>query len=73
MKHVDGGVRCLVIHSDNMGQCILCDECREWLRPDAFYDTECPGKKTVDDDAIVKITLMTPPNKKRIEPCQTNT
>lgn len=47
MTHLDGGRRCLAIHHDGEGACILCGICGEWIRPSQMGE-ECPGHNPND-------------------------
>jgi len=52
-KHIDSGRRCLVYHGDGEPLCIVCDGCKEYLRPEQFRETECPGLK--DEQKIMPL------------------
>lgn len=42
MKHTDSGLRCLVRHPDQEGQCMWCSTCKRRVPP-KDWDGECPG------------------------------
>ncbi len=48
--HRDSGARCLVAHSVGdwrdpvlLPPCLRCAVCHQWLRPETFATTACPG------------------------------
>lgn len=44
MSHSAGNIQisCLVGHGDGFGQCILCEKCGQFIRPQNFKE-DCPA------------------------------
>jgi len=58
-SHKNGGMRCLVAHSDELGPCIICEKCGQWLRPTQFANTKCPNEK-VPEKKLGTVTFDMP-------------
>jgi len=62
MKHIDSGLRCLVVHynSDDFTLkpvCMKCRTCRQWI--EYPYDSECKGEPTGTETVIENNVTIT--------------
>lgn len=68
-RHEDAGIRCLVLHADGQGQCILC-KCGLYHRPIVF---EKLTHKATDHDELSSVSANAKPVERKHKSALTST
>ena len=48
-QHKDSGMRCLLLHAPEDGQCLKCSQCNQWIAPKDWETDSCSEKPTSDE------------------------